>query len=395
VTLLGRLRAVFGLANADAITARDPFVHGLFPVCVATHDLGIKRLFELSTALSLLACRPGDRVLDLGAGSGFSSETLARLGYTVTAVDPDHAALSNNRRRVAIDATRIDGTVRVAGAYAESLPFASAQFDGIVALNVLHHVADLPAVARELARVLKPGGHVVFCEPGLDHLEEPETKRAIAEHGENDQPFDILAFLALAKSHGFARAYLSATLHPDLRLVPLEETELFASGQHPTPRLRERGVLDELRRCVAFGLLVKDGERERTSRYPGVLRATLEVDAFPAPLRRGKTYRTRARITNAGDTRWLAAPSALGGFVTLGCKFVQLDGRVARDNAGRTFLERDVLPGTSVETELVLPVPTDLPPGQYELRVDLVDELICWFSDVPGNLPAAQVIQVV
>ena len=66
-------------------------------MCVATHDLGVRRLFDLATVLMLLDCRPGDRVLDLGAGSGFSSEMLARLGYDVVAVDPDHASAGNNR----------------------------------------------------------------------------------------------------------------------------------------------------------------------------------------------------------------------------------------------------------------------------------------------------------
>jgi 2-polyprenyl-3-methyl-5-hydroxy-6-metoxy-1,4-benzoquinol methylase len=62
--------------------ARDAFADGLFPICVATHDLGIRRLFDLATVLLLLDCRPGDRVLDVGAGAGFSSEMLARLGTT-------------------------------------------------------------------------------------------------------------------------------------------------------------------------------------------------------------------------------------------------------------------------------------------------------------------------
>ena len=75
-------------------------------MCVATHDLGIRRLFDLATVLMLLDCRPGDRVLDLGAGSGFSSEMLARFGYQVAAVDPDLPALRHNRRRQGFDPSR-------------------------------------------------------------------------------------------------------------------------------------------------------------------------------------------------------------------------------------------------------------------------------------------------
>ena len=55
----------------------------------------------------LLDCRPGDRVLDLGAGSGFSSKMLARFGYEVVAIDPDLLALSRNRSRAQVDIARL------------------------------------------------------------------------------------------------------------------------------------------------------------------------------------------------------------------------------------------------------------------------------------------------
>jgi SAM-dependent methyltransferase len=367
---------------------RDVYAHGLFPVCVATHDLGLLRLFDLSTVLLLLGCQPGDRVLDLGAGPGFSSEMLARLGYDVVGVDPDLRALAANRHRLSFDATRIDGSVSVVGALADALPFTDATFDGIVGLNVLHHVPDLPRVTRELARVLRPGAHAVFCEPGLEHLEKPETQRAIAEHGENDRPFDVLAFLRDARTCGFSEAHISATLISPLRLVPVEEVALFASGQHPRPHLRESGVLQEVHRCRAYAMISREGDREKTSRHPGTLRAEIVVHGLPQRLMRGHVYRATARLTNLGDTRWLSTPTELGGFVTVGCKFARRDGRVVTDAAGRNFLPGDVRAGSTVSVDLTLPVPTDLEPGEYELRFDLVNELVCWFSDLPHNTPS-------
>jgi SAM-dependent methyltransferase len=374
--------------------ARDVYAHGLFPVCVATHDLGLLRLFDLSTVLLLLGCRPGDRVLDLGAGPGFSSEMLARLGYQVVAADPDHGALVANRRRVSFDASRIDGSVAVVGSSAPALPFADRSFDGAVGLNVLHHLADLGTVTRELARVLKPGAHAVFCEPGLEHLEKAETQRAIAEHGESDRPFDVIAFLREARMLGFAEANISATLISPLRLVPVEEVDLFASGQHPRPHLRESGVLQEVHRCRAYALLVRAGEREKTSRYPGLLRARVEIEGLPQRLTRGGSYRATARVTNVGDTRWLSTPTDIGGFVTIGCKIARADGRVVADAAGRSFLPADVPPGQTTNAHLTLPIPAELDPGDYELRFDLVNELVCWFSDLPGNFPVVHPVRV-
>jgi protein-L-isoaspartate O-methyltransferase len=80
-------------------------------------------LFDLATLLLLLDCRPGDVVLDLGAGAGFSSETLARLGYSVVAIDPDHGSLVHNRRRRSFDQSRIKGSVQVTAGVAERIPF--------------------------------------------------------------------------------------------------------------------------------------------------------------------------------------------------------------------------------------------------------------------------------
>jgi SAM-dependent methyltransferase len=373
---------------------RDVYADGLFPVCVATHDLGLLRLFDLATVLLLLGCRPGDRVLDLGAGAGFSSEMLARLGYTVVAADPDLRALAANRRRPTFDASRIAGRVEVIATVAERLPFSDAAFDGLVGLNVLHHVPDLTAVTHEVARVLKPGAHAVFCEPGLEHLEKAETQRAIREHGETDQPFDVLAFLREARGCGFSSANLSATLISPLRLLPVEEIELFASGQHPRPHLREAGVLQELHRCRAYAMLVREGAREKTSRYPGALRAEIDVRGLPRELHRGCVYQAVARVTNTGDTRWLAKPSDLGGFVTMGCKLVRSDGRLVTDALGRTCFGSDVPPDTSAEITMALGVPEDLEPGEYELRFDVVNELVCWFSDLPGNAAHARRVHV-
>jgi SAM-dependent methyltransferase len=364
----------------------DVFAAGLFPLCPATHDQGLRWLFDLSTVLLLLDCRPGDRVLDLGAGSGFSSEMLARFGYDAVALDPDLAALANNRRRPGFDRKRIAGTVRVAGGVAERVPFADGTFDGVVCMNAMHHVGDLPVAVAELARVLRPGGRVVLCEPGLDHLEAAETRRARAEHGEDDRAFDVLALLQLALDGGFSDAMLSATLQSPLRLLPLQEVELYRSGRHPRPHLTPAGVVDELHRHHAYAMLVRAGTKPKTSRYPGVLACELHTDALPPSVSVGGRLTIHARAVNTGDTHWLARASQYGGYVTFGCKWTEaVSGRLVTDVPGRTQLTADVPPGGHVTATLELELPPTLPPGEYVLKVDLVDEFICWFSDVAPN----------
>jgi SAM-dependent methyltransferase len=368
--------------------APDVFARGLFPVCAATHDLGVRRLFDLSTLLLLLDCRPGDRVLDLGAGPGFATEMLARLGYDTVSVDPDASMLRHARNRVRLDAARIGGRVDAACGVAERLPFPASVFDGVLGMNVLHHVGDLPSALEEMARVLKPGCRAVFCEPGLDHLESAEAQRAIREHGEDDRAFDVMQFLTLARTKGFAEAMLTATLHPPLRLLRIEDVNLYAAGRHPTAHLRPEGVLDELHRRHPYAVLVRDGTRPRTSRHPGVLACTIDVAGLPRVWRRGDGVEVRVRATNTGDTVWLSRPSTRGGFVTVGCKLLDREGALLDDTLGRSFLPRDVVPGTEVDVLARISLPAELLAGDYQLRIDLVDELICWFGDIPGAVAA-------
>ena len=364
--------------------ARDVYAAGLFPLCPATHDLGVRRLFDLATLLLLLDCRPGDSVLDLGAGAGFSTEMLARLGYDVVALDPDLAALQHNRQRPRWDPNRIEGTTRVVQSVAGSLPFKSAAFDGVLGMNVLHHVSDLSAVISELARVLKPGCRAVFVEPGLDHLTHHETQKAIREQGEDDQPFDVVRFLQTAKRRGFRHAMLSATLQSALRLLPVEEIELYRSGQHPRLHLRPEGVLDELERRHAFAMIEREGMRAKNLRHPGVLACALHVDELPACAARGANFEFIAQVTNTGDTTWDVSPSRRGGFVTLGCKLLTLEGRVLDDTLGRTFLPGEVAPGDAVRVRVKVDMPANVPPGEHRFQIDLVNEQVCWFGDLGG-----------
>jgi hypothetical protein len=321
-------------------------------------------------------------VLDLGAGSGFSSEMLARFGYRVVAVDPDARALTHNRSRATVDASRIAGTVAVARGVAQALPFSDAAFDGAVGLNVLHHVPDLPQATRELARILKPGARAVFCEPGLDHLTANETERARVEHGENDRAFDVLAFLKDALDLGFGEAMLSATLQSALRLLPVQEIDLYRSGNHPRPHMTPAGVIDELHRRHAYAMLVRQGTKPKTSRYPGRLACALTVNGVPRDAAIGGRLVVEVAAANTRDSTWIAAPSDIGGHVTVGFKLLDEGGRLLCDRLGRTEIPHDVPPGGDVVVTAHVELPADLQRGRHRLKIDLVDEFVCWFSDL-------------
>jgi hypothetical protein len=104
-------------------------------------------------------------------------------------------------------------------------------------------------------------------------------------------------------------------------------------------------------------------------------------------VRPGERVEIHARATNTGDTVWLAQPLRRGGHVGFGCKLVHAQsGRLVTD-LGRTRLDADVPPGGQTSATLVVDIPSSLPPGGYVLKVDLVDEFVCWFSDLAPNVP--------
>ena len=100
--------------------------------------------------------RPGELVLDLGAGTGVSTEEIARSGAVAVGAD-----LSLGMLRVG-HATR--PAVPLLAADALTLPFADAAFDAVTISFALRNIVDPDAALREMARVTKPGGRLVVCE---------------------------------------------------------------------------------------------------------------------------------------------------------------------------------------------------------------------------------------
>jgi SAM-dependent methyltransferase len=101
------------------------------------------------------------RLLDAGCGTGFNLLELGRLGRA-TGIDLSADAIAFCRER----------GVRAARASVLALPFADGTFDAVTSFDVLYHawVSDDGAAARELARVLRPGGVLLVRVPALRAL---------------------------------------------------------------------------------------------------------------------------------------------------------------------------------------------------------------------------------
>ncbi|MBG0565283.1 demethylmenaquinone methyltransferase [Actinoplanes sp. NEAU-A11] len=103
-----------------------------------------------------LGLRPGERVLDVGAGTGVSTQELGRSGAFAVGADLSVGMLRAGRR-VRPDAPLLAGD-------ALHLPFADATFDAVTISFALRNVVDTTAALRELGRVVRPGGRLVVCE---------------------------------------------------------------------------------------------------------------------------------------------------------------------------------------------------------------------------------------
>lgn len=121
----------------------------------AVLSVGNSWLWRFHTVRAI-APLPGERILDIAAGTGTSSAAIARTGAEVVAVDFSPGMIEVGRKK--------HPTIEFVEADAMALPFSAGEFDAVTISFGLRNIENPRKALKEMYRVLKPGGRLVVCE---------------------------------------------------------------------------------------------------------------------------------------------------------------------------------------------------------------------------------------
>jgi len=205
---------------------------------------GARLIHDFAVMLLCLEPEPGERVLDLGAGSCWVSEWLRRFNVVTISVDIATDMLQIGRSRTGPDAWIVAGDL-------EHLPFADGVVDKAVCMNAFHHVPDGQAALAEIHRVLRPGGRVFLSEPGRGHATAETSVAAVADCGVQEREVLASTLVADCLRAGFTRVALKPLAHT----VPWFEIDAsrWARWEHYAAERRPLRAGKRAMRAVAEG----------------------------------------------------------------------------------------------------------------------------------------------
>jgi phosphatidylethanolamine/phosphatidyl-N-methylethanolamine N-methyltransferase len=185
----------------SVIAVENNFVYEVYQKLSSVYDFTFGPTLHPGRVHSIdkLGIQPGDRMLEVGVGSGINACMYPR-SVKVTGIDLSGKMLAKARERLARKGVR---NVRLIEMDAASLKFADESFDIVYAPYVISVVPDPIAVVREMRRVCRPGGRIII----LNHFRSlnpllASIERAISPftvHIGFKSDLDLPAFLAQAE----------------------------------------------------------------------------------------------------------------------------------------------------------------------------------------------------
>jgi SAM-dependent methyltransferase len=344
-----------------------------------------KYLERFGLLLSMLRIQPGDAVLDFGCGTGWSSLMLARMGAEVVGVDIAPSALAIGREaaeRELTPAQRARLTFRPFDGATIDLPDTSVDF--VVVFDAFHHFPNPRTILNEFVRVLSPRGRFGFAEPGAGHAAS-EHSAAETRHGILEEDLDLEQLYRTAIAAGFEELDVAIpALEPGTLTLPMARMRSFLRGASwlvPADFLRNTVLTGPI------GVFRKD-PYPVTSLNPGGQYARIRPTARRLSATAGSRFRIETLVRNMGETVWLREGRGGRGYVRLGAHLLDADGSPLVDDYGRAGIPTDLPQRGEARIDLELKAPAE--PGHYIVRLDMVNEGICWFAQhgsPVANLP--------
>jgi SAM-dependent methyltransferase len=336
-----------------------------------------RRLFDLGVLFHALRLSPHDVVLELGAGTCWVSHFLNRYGCKTISVDVSETALALGRTLFERDAqTRWEVEPEFLTYDGHRIPLADGSCDKIVINDAFHHLPNPAEILREMARLLTDGGIVAMSEPGPGHSLAETSVREVETTGVLENEIVLGELDTDARGAGFTGAFLVP-----ISLTAVREVPVGALGS-----VSETAIFLDQWRSLHLGphyIILHKGAWRPTTRRPERLDARIEILAPRGPLRTvaGQALALLVRVSNRGDTRWLATAVEKAGWTRLGASLHRLTGEAAGELVSfdwlRASLPRDLDPGEEATFEVELPRVEE--PGDYRLVFDLVAERVVWF----------------
>lgn len=331
------------------------------------------RFAVLSAGLRLI---PRIRILDFGCGSGWTSIMLSQMGSDVVGMDIapraiDIANLSAERilrkeQRERCSFTSFDG---------QNLPFADDSFDIVVIYEALHHLPNPIRILKEIFRVLSKHGRLGFAEPGIGHSHHEHSVMEM-NHGILESDLELDHLYNTGKSLGFRQLdLLIQGVHPDVFSLPMSRLRWYLNGASwlvPADFVRHAIVTGPI------GIFSKS-PYPASSLNPVSHRATLSTNLQELSVLPDSTYKLHVNARNDADTVWLSRTDRGIGSVTLGASLLSAEGLLVIKDYGRTPLPTNVQKGDKLSLTMELVAPSS--PGNYIVRLDMVNEGVCWFSE--------------